>query len=282
MEIFQRAEMEEKINSLNLSEQKIFLFGHCNATEEICDYLTEKGFNVTAILDNNPNKIGNFYKEIKITSPQNILNSENAICLIANRHFETFKSQLLQLGYKGEIVKVVDFDTFSDFSVSENTIKEKTARMLRGKEILNEISLKYPKYFTVICPYKALGDVYWAMAFLPEYCKKHGIEKVLIVVIGKGCFEVDEMFGYKNIIMLGNAEMDEFVQAVIYEHQPNTLIAHHDKPYTDNIIKFLDKHFLSFTDYYKYAVYGLDKNANPAVPTVHENFSEKIAKNKTI
>ena len=57
MEQVKYREMTEKLNSLiedgRLSGKKIYLFGHCNATEELADMLIKDGFIVEAIFDNN-------------------------------------------------------------------------------------------------------------------------------------------------------------------------------------------------------------------------------------
>ena len=139
--------------------------------------------------------------------------------------------------------------------------------MLRGCDKLKRIRADYPHHHLVICPNNALGDVYWAMAFLPAFCQKHGIEETTTVVIGHACRQTAELFGVKNIVTISKSDMHELVQAIIFTNEDNCIIAHHDRPYTDNIIKYLDKHFLSFIDYYRFAVYGLGNGATPAIPT---------------
>ncbi len=135
--------------------------------------------------------------------------------------------------------------------------------------------MQYPQYHLVICPNCALGDVYWACAYLPAYCIKECIESVAVIVIGNGCRQVAEMFGIESVVVLDTSEMDELVQAIIFHQEENCIIAHHDRPYTDNIIKYLDKHFLSFTDYYKYAVFGLNKEVTPVEPLKIAQFDNK-------
>jgi hypothetical protein len=78
--------------------------------------------------------------------------------------------------------------------------------------------------------------------------------------------------------------MDEFVQAIIFMREENCIIAHHDRPYTDNIISYLNKKFLSFVDYYRSAVYGLTKDIPAAVPTKFEPFDnhKQIPKGRSV
>jgi hypothetical protein len=257
----------------------VILFGHCNATEKIIDYLFQKGIAATAILDNSISKQGFAYRKIPIVPPEQIkcYNSKNSIVLIATRFFEPMFAQLRELGYDGKIIKVADYNSFAEYSLSDETLSRKKARVERGAKTLKKIRTQYASQHLIICPNNALGDVYWAMSFLPAYRKKHGICDVAVIVIGKGCREAAELFGIENIVSLSQTEMDEFVQAIIFTREENCIIAHHDRPYTDNIIKYLDKYFLSFIDYYKRVVYGLSKTACATPPVSRESF-ENIAK----
>ena len=260
--------LDERLASHSFQNKAVFLFGHCNATELIADYLFEHGFRVTAILDNSKSKQEQSYRDIQILPPIRIkgFNASNSIVLIASRFFAEMSSQLLFLGYDGEIVQVAEFDSFSEHSLSNETIKKRTERMLRGCNTLKRMREEYPRHHLTICPNNALGDVYWAMAFLPAFCQKNGIEETTAVVIGHACRQTAELFDVKNIVTISKSEMDELVQAIIFTNEDNCIIAHHDRPYTDNIIKYLDKHFLSFIDYYRFAVYGLGNDATPAIP----------------
>ena len=51
-------EMKQNLEALiaagTVSDKTIYIFGHCNATEELVDLLAVKGYPVSAILDNNP------------------------------------------------------------------------------------------------------------------------------------------------------------------------------------------------------------------------------------
>ena len=156
--------------------------------------------------------------------------------------------------------------------------------MLRGARTLERIRETYPLQHLIICPNNALGDIYWAMAFLPAYRKKNEIGEVAVVVIEDGCRQTAEMFGMGNVTALDYAEMDELVQALIFTRGENCIIAHHDRPYTDNIIKYLDKRFLSFIDYYSCAVYGLPRDTEPARPARLHAFTEtaRLVKDKTV
>jgi hypothetical protein len=290
MEQIYKAEMIRVLDALfdagSFNDRAVLLFGHCNATEEMADLLLARYIVPCAILDNSTFKQGLMYRGIPTVFPGHIqgYNADNSMVLISTRYFAEMAQQLKRLGYDGEIVRVVEYNSFVEYSTSDEVIERKTARMERGTKTLSQIRTQYPAHHLVICPNNALGDVYWAMAFLPAYREKHRIGKTAVAVIGEGCRQVAQMFGAKNITVLNNTEMDELVQAVIFTGAQDSIIAHHDRPYTDNIIKYLDGRFLSFIDFYRYAVYGLVKDTLPTVPVnlAHFENKEQIPKGKTV
>jgi hypothetical protein len=156
--------------------------------------------------------------------------------------------------------------------------------MLRGADVLRKIRETHPSQFLVVCPYNALGDVYQALSFLPEYCRKNGIEDSVIIVEGNACRQIAELFEVGNLVVLDSAAMDELVQAVLFVKEKNCIIAHHERPYTNNIIRYLDKHFLSFADFYRCGVYGLEKAVKPALPAGNKAFenAQRIEKGNTV
>lgn len=280
-----------KIASHAFDGKKVIVFGHCNATERMIDYLFEQGINPEIILDNNLAKQGLSYHNIPILSPNSIqrYSNQDSIVLIATRFFPEMSSQLIRLGYAGEIVQIgkfTSYNSFTEYSLSEETLEGRLTRIKKGVRILEKIRFQYLKHHLVICPNKAFGDVYWACAFLPAYCKKNNIsmKNVVIIVIGESCAQVAELFKMKNIVILSNSEMDGIVQTVVFTQEQNCIIAHQDLPYTDNIIKWINKHFLSFIDYYRFAIYGLDKSIAPILPHEFVPFEnrEQIPKDKSV
>jgi FlaA1/EpsC-like NDP-sugar epimerase len=160
--------LSEKIKTQSFNNRAVFLFGHCNATEEMANYLLSHDAKATAILDNSISKQGLSYREIPILSPEQIrkYNADNSIVLIATRFFAQMSEQLRRLDYDGEIVQVVEYNSFVEYSLSDETLKRKTARMQRGVAILERIRTQHPSEHLIICPNNTIGDVYLAMSFL--------------------------------------------------------------------------------------------------------------------
>ncbi|MDR1961953.1 MAG: hypothetical protein LBQ16_06695 [Gracilibacteraceae bacterium] len=277
--------LEARLAARSFDGLAVFLFGHCNATEEMAAYLSAHGVDPAAILDNSTSKQGLFCRGIPILPPEHIQNcAAESIVLIAARFFAEMAAQLRRLGYRGEIVRVAEYDSFAEYSLSAETLKRKTARMLRGAKTLARIRARHPTRHLVICPNNALGDVYWAMAFLPAYRKKNAIGETAVIVAGDGCRQTAELFAADKIVTLTPAEMDEFVQAVVFTRGENCVVAHHDRPYTDKIIKYLNGRFLSYIDYYRCAVYGLPRETEPMPPVNFQAFggTARLVKGRTV
>lgn len=121
-------EMVKAIDGLTahclLQDRKIYVFGHCNATEELVDLLMEKNFTIKAILDNNTAKHGSSYRGIPITLPETILSEDAAhtiVCIVA-RAYAAMNAQLRNLGFAGDVVKLVDYNSYAEYSLSEDTM----------------------------------------------------------------------------------------------------------------------------------------------------------------
>ena len=137
--------LEILIEEKAIQNKKIYLFGHCNATEELADLLLKKGFFVEGILDNNIAKHGSEYQGILIKEPKTVLleESEQVIVCIVARAYAAMTEQLRRSGYKGLIRKLVDYNSYAEYSLSEDTFLRMKKRVERGKELLEQLKMKY-------------------------------------------------------------------------------------------------------------------------------------------
>lgn len=281
---------DEMVASLNNLEQEesiqkknIYLFGHCNATEELLDLLLAKGYSPIAILDNNKNKQGGNYKGIMIVSPQNILldNQQNTVVCIVARAYAAMAEQLKRLGYKGQIRRLVNYNSYAEYSLSDNTMVRMKNREERGRQMLSYLSERYPGYFKILCPFCALGDVGFVMSYLPYFLKKIFVSKCLIAVIGSACEQVarlyccdsegkvvveDSLYEYK-ILAYSQTDMDDIIQAAIYMKADDVYIPHQDRPYVCNLFKALYIKKIPLEQIYCCGVFGLSENTVPVRPT---------------
>lgn len=273
-------EMTSNLNGLIqekvIQNKAVYLFGHCNATEELADLLLEKRFAVAAILDNNADKQGKVYRDIPIRAPQAILTEkeEGVIVCIVARAYAAMAAQLRRLGYNGSIRKLVDYNSYAEYSLEEDTFIRMNERRLRGKAHLSALDLKYPDCFRFLCPFSALGDIYIMMSYLPHFLRERGIHKCVVGVVGRACAQVVCMFGSYPVEIFSQKDMDEMIQAALYAGDENTYIPHQDRPYVVNLSKALYMKPITLEQMYCCGVFGLSADTEPYAPVNFNEYAE--------
>ena len=270
----------------SLEEKKIFVFGHCNATEELVDLLLSRGYRPVAILDNNRNKHGVFYKGISVVSPERLMceDQENTIVCIVARAYAAMVDQLKRLGYRGAVRKIVDYNSFSEYSLHAETVVRMRARAERGVVAFNKLEKKYSDAFFVLCPFSALGDIYFCMSYLGHFLKKRAIDKYVVCVIGKACGQVVKLFDNCPVEVLSQRDMDEVIQGALYLQVNNIFIPHQDRPYVVNLHKALYKKCIPLEQIYCCGVFGLSPDVAPIVPQYFSEYTETegVVEGKTV
>ena len=138
-----------------IREKRFYLFGHCNATEALADILLDQKCTVSGILDNNPAKYDTRYRGIPVKEPETVLSERTEdilICTVA-RAYAAMADQLKRLGYEGGLYKLVDYNSYAEYSLSEETRLRMSVRVERGMELLESLSGKYPGCFRFLCPF---------------------------------------------------------------------------------------------------------------------------------
>lgn len=266
--------------------KKIYLFGHCSATEELADFLLSKGFLVTAILDNNRDKEGRTYREISIQNPSAIMTEKpgrTLVCIVA-RAYAAMAAQLKRMGYDGRVVKLVDYNTYAEYSLTPETITRRRQRVERGRKSLSGLRGKYPEHFFFLCPFCALGDIYLMMSYLPYFLKVRAIAKCVVAVIGNACTQVVRLFGDYPTETFSQKEMDETIQAALYFGGGDFFIPHQDRPYVVNLSKALYGKRISLEKLYCCGVFGLPQDTVPCSPVYEETYEgpEEICPGKSV
>ena len=279
-------EMVDNVNRIDgetgLSDKKIFLFGHCNATLELIDFLETKGLMTTGILDNSEVKQGQVYKGAVVVYPQKILDlagdnqATDSVVLITSRFYASMLQQLRELGYDGPVRKVIDYNTYAEYSLSDDTITRMKARESHGEELLNQLSEKYDKHFKVFCPFNALGDIYFMISYWPAFAKKRNIDFVVFCVTNPALADVIHMFGDYFVEVYEQKELDSMIQAVIYSQAEDCFIAHQDRPYVVNLTKALYIKRIPLEQIYCCGVYGLSMETRPVKPNANKHLYSKI------
>lgn len=280
-------EMVENVNKIDaemhLSEKKVFLFGHCNATLELIDLLESKGLKTKGILDNSDVKQGQAYKGAVVIYPRQITEfagddpSNDSVVLITSRFYAAMLQQLRELGYEGSVRKVIDYNTYAEYSLSDDTISRMKLRERHGAELLEELSKKYDQHFKVFCPFNALGDIYFMISYWPAFAKKRGIGYVVFCVPNPVLADVIHMFGDYLVEVYEQKELDAMIQSAIYTQDENCFIAHQDRPYVVNLSKALYIKRIPLEKIYCCGVYGLPVGTVPAKPNANNHIYKDIA-----
>lgn len=266
--------LDELIQKGALEKKSIYLFGHCNATEELLVLLQEKEVVVAAILDNNVRKWGKVCKGVSIVNPESIIQNRDVdtVVCIASRAYPAMCEQLYQMGFKGKIYKLVDYNTYAEYSLSPDVIENKRERVRRGMIIKKELEQRYPGHFKILCPFAALGDVFFTMSYLPNFLSVRQIEKCVICVSGGACKQVAELFGLYPVEGYPQKELDELVQACLHTKDFNFFISHQDRPYVVNLHKALYIKCISLELIYKSGVFGLPLETQPYRPVCWKDY----------
>lgn len=268
--------MEAFISEQDCINKVILVFGYCSASIEIIDWLSAQSICVSGILDNSDERQRCEYKGIKVIRPQDIYQvsrslgkdiNEDFVIFIASRFYESMKSQLRQLGYNGPILKVIDYNTYSDYSLEDTTIESKMKRRLLGDKILHQYTHDTCGRFKVFFPYNALGDVYIAMSYWAIFAKNKQIRDVIFFVLTETLKSIVEMFGEYDVKVVCQKEMDAMVQSSLYCNDKSSYIVHQDRPYVVNLHEALYIKCIPLEQIYCCGIYGLPKETIPQKPS---------------
>lgn len=259
------SEVESAIDELQrsgrLQDAQLYAFGHTAATEQMRRRLGRYDITLTGILDNNPAKQGGSLHGVPVVAPRAIADvNVPSVVLIASRFHTEMRQQLLDLRYAGEIIRV------GTASIEADTTSGRDRD--RGARLLDQLSIAHPDRHLVVCPFGALGDVYWALAYLPAFAAaSRRLPPAVVLVVGEGCRQVARLFGHEDVYSFTQTEMDDLVGAVVDGGAREVTIAHHDRPHGDGApVRALDERFVAFTDMYRDLVYRLPARARPHAP----------------
>ncbi|MGH2884212.1 MAG: hypothetical protein ACRDPA_16230 [Solirubrobacteraceae bacterium] len=252
--------IDELQRSGRLRDAFIYAFGHTAATEEMRRRLGRYDIALTGILDSNRAKQGGSLHGVPVVPPSAVADVRvPSVVLIASRFHSEMRQQLLNLRYAGEIIRVGIASIEPDRASGRDPD--------RGARLLGQLRIAHPDRHLVVCPFGALGDVYWALAYLPAFAAAHRLPPTVVVVVGEGCRQVAGLFGHEDLYSLTQVEMDDLVAAVVAAAPPDATIAHHDRPYGDGApVRALDDRFVAFTDIYRDLVYRLSPQAAQHAP----------------
>lgn len=270
---FFREKLKEAERNGFFDSDRAALFG-CNVYAVILrDLLAELGIKTIAILDNDINKQNKRHMHLPICDPMQFVKKYSAInIVICSNYYNSMVTQLKEGGVDVENrVLVIPVEIPRK---EEEAVAESWGYITEGyKEYLNIIE-NTGKKDMLLFPYKGTGDIYMACSFLEEYIKKTGMEQYFFVVNGSGCKKVIELFGYNaDIFVLDDEKIRSILEAWTFLGNDFMCV----KPLIHWGWRFKNTPYvfenpdMSFTDMYRYDVFGLDDSSMPKHPPVNKS-----------
>ncbi len=262
--------IEQSINDANnngrLNDKRIYIFGCTLNAGYIIECLLNNEKTAYGFIENDKTKVGTKCTNIMIYSPQSLLEDENPkIIIIASaKYSREMVGQLLGIGLCESEMLVVPLSSnqgLGDFD--EEKIASNLEQVKNGIEIYEGLQKIYKSDAMMLFPYPGTGDIYVACGFLNAYLKKNKIVSPLLVVCKKNCKEIAALFGYEFIEIISQKEMNnillawQFLGAEKIGVKPLLFWGWNAKYYYRAYRRHKE---ISFSDMFKYDVFGLSKN----------------------
>jgi hypothetical protein len=195
--------------------KEIILFGCTRDAKLVQTGLFEGCYEISAIVDNNPNKKGSFCLGLPVYDPNTYLTPfrEHAVIIVCSAFWFEKSKQLESLGYRnGQEYYLVYFrkDTFiREISDSIRTYKN----IVLGYRLYQKCLKRFGKeYYVFLCPYPGIGDIYLTGLYFFQYLERENIDKYIFLVNGVLSAKVARLFRIDNIV-------------TVNENQKNCLLA---------------------------------------------------------
>lgn len=275
----------EIISQHSLTGRLLLAMGSDNNVQMIQDYLECYSLKIQAILDNNPQKWGKWYRGHKVFKPETILQPfrKNALVFIFSPQYaEQMKQQLVAMGYRENVHLFVlrDFrqpqDSWSFFCKSMLEAK-------RGMKIRKRILKKYGRDTYIFIVRGATGDTFFNGLYIDAYTRKKGIGTYVLAGDAKGLSKIAGLFGITNTFPLNGKEAECLQQCYKFFQCRNIedLFMWQNSLYFNRCQTRMHKEF-NFLDTYTHYIYkGLVNRAEwkkPAFLPLSEKLIKKYEK----
>lgn len=260
-----------------ISGKRIALMGRLEHIEEMHCVLTEKEIFPAAIWDNDTNKHGNVFCDLKIRAPMSKEQADiNTIIIYSPRHWESMRNQLMTLGYEDEKEIVV---------LNKPSYEKNTSRVYDGVKIYEELQLRYGKdvwVFLANCP---LGDYYLLGLFLHQFCSLNKINNFVLTGTSKGISKLSDLLDNRRTYVLSEGESEALIFAWRFlgtekiKMKPLT-VWQGDFRFNPCMVRQMKG--MTFMDTFKHMIFHLDKDVQPVFPSIKpdrrytENLFQKL------
>lgn len=275
--------LQALIQTINLKEKYIIMFGYNKPTEKMVLFLKSKGIKTNAIIDNNPKVSGIQLCGITVFLPKDLIvnNKDNVVILIASAYFLEMKKQLIEMGYmETQIKQIIIYHTVSD---GKNEFEKNCKELIEGKKIYQYLHEKYGQNIVIImCPYNGIGDIYLIASYLDNYCKKEGIHDYVITVVSNSCRCIAEMFELQNIELLSQEDSDYLMKLSSFIGQGNAKVKifTHTSIHWDILIHFELAERIDWGTMFRYILMktGKEKKREIPISDIKKKISDEFLK----
>ncbi|MGN0429844.1 MAG: hypothetical protein ACI4E2_07275 [Acetatifactor sp.] len=247
-------------------QREIYIFGCTLYATDIISNLTKYGINICGFIDNDSSKQGSICSGLMVYKPVCLKEKklDKLLVIIASPNYcYEMKGQLQAMGLTEENIFVIEVKDSSDVCevVSEDLLQKRILDVEIGIKKYNELSDANGDEI-LLFPYPGTGDIYIACGFLAQYLKKNNKRNPLFVVTKENCKRVAELFGYTNIMLIEEEAMKKILLAWQFlgkekiKIKPLLFWGWDTKYYYRN---YRANKGLSFIDYFKYDVFGLNE-----------------------
>lgn len=264
----QMAFVEQELMKLDidlLRGAKIAVMGRLEHVREMIASLGRMGMTVSAVFDNDPNKVGTNLGIISICAPEKAeyFRSDSSttvrVIIYSPKYWEEMKEQLANLGY-------IDHEEI--IVLNRPSLDGNIRMVVDGLELYQTIQDEYEKEMQIFLADCPLGDFFLLGTFLKKYCEKEGIDGYVVVGTSLGIDKLSPWLGIEHVKRLSVEESTSLIRAWMFLGKeilitPLTVwqgIFRFNPPVARQKLPF------SFMDTFRSLIFNLPLDTNPELP----------------
>jgi hypothetical protein len=259
-----------------LKDKRIVLFGASVFSKEIKNCLTEKGYSVDMIIDNDSRKVGTVCMGLNVKKPDDAVlpyNDSFVFLILSGGFYREMTYQLMQMGYKrGRNIFILNFKTNETLSVFSLML----VRVMKGLYTYKKLIKNSQEKRTIfIAPYTGTGDIFLSGLFIKEYIKQKAITDYVLVVVSGACKRVAEIFDIKNIVVLKPTNTDEIISSRSFFRADWPIVVLNDGWLGEPSQWIRGYKGLNFERVFRYFVFGFDGSV-PHEPPPYKDYGREV------
>jgi hypothetical protein len=248
--------------------KKAVLFGASVLAAQVKDELEKHGVPVHAVVDNDPEKIGQTYQGLVVQRPEEVLvpfNDEYVVIVVAFAAAREMLYQLETLGYRKRRQAFILTALHLDESVW--SFLRFLPHLLRGRITYRKLIGGDRESTLFIAPYAGTGDMYLVELFLQSFVEREGIRDYTLAVASNACAQVARMMGETRVIVADQKALNSVISYGRLTRAPATSIVVLNDGWMGAPTEWLRGYKgLNFAKMFRHTVFGLGDEIAPQVP----------------